>query len=359
MAIQPKPTSPDRLTQTQAEFSANASNVVEWMGDFADELNSVSSTYYLSVSTTSVTSNSIGTGSKSFTVQTGLGFVVGNAVRIANSGTNYMSGDVTSYDSGTGALVVNVTGTAGSGTYTSWTISLAAVGASAASDISNTPAGNISATTVQAAINELDTEKLSTVTSANMDDVVTGSIAGTSYSIPVLTINNKGRITNISSASKITTNTSIATTSGTSIDLSTSIPSGAKRLTVILSGCSLSGTSNILVQGGSGSFDTTGYTSSASLAGGGVASVGAVSTSGIVMQIGAAAFVINAVITFNLFSGNTWVVSGNYHLEGNASAYTGSIMGKRTFSGALDRLRLISANGTDTFDLGSACLVVE
>lgn len=43
-------------------------------------------------------------------------------------------------------------------------------GAHAASAISNTPAGNISATTVQAAINELDTEKLAataTVTASN------------------------------------------------------------------------------------------------------------------------------------------------------------------------------------------------
>lgn len=77
---------------------------------------------------TSTSSVLIGTGSKSLTVQTGKLFVVGQPVMIARTsapGTTWMAGNVTSYDSGTGALVVNVVWTAGSGTFTDWTVSLA------------------------------------------------------------------------------------------------------------------------------------------------------------------------------------------------------------------------------------------
>lgn len=77
---------------------------------------------------TSTSSTAVGTGSKSITVQTGKLFVVGQPVMIARTsapGTTWMAGNVTSYDSGTGALVVNVVWIAGSGTFTDWTISLA------------------------------------------------------------------------------------------------------------------------------------------------------------------------------------------------------------------------------------------
>lgn len=70
-------------------------------------------------STTSVTSNSIGLGTKTFTVGSGLGIDAGDGV-LAESGTNSMSGTVTSYSSTT--LVISVTSVIGSGTFTSWII---------------------------------------------------------------------------------------------------------------------------------------------------------------------------------------------------------------------------------------------
>lgn len=76
----------------------------------------------------STTSTAVGAGAKSITVQTGKNFVVGQPVMIARTsapGTTWMAGNVTSYDSGTGALVVNVVWTNGSGTFTDWTVSLA------------------------------------------------------------------------------------------------------------------------------------------------------------------------------------------------------------------------------------------
>lgn len=70
--------------------------------------------------TTSTTSNSIATGSKTFTVaSSGLDISVGDGA-LAQSGTMAMFGLVTSY-SGT-TLVINVSQTVGSGTLASWTI---------------------------------------------------------------------------------------------------------------------------------------------------------------------------------------------------------------------------------------------
>lgn len=80
-------------------------------------------------SATSTSSLSIGTGAKSLTIQTGKSIVVGMTLVIARTSaptTTRMSGVVTSYDSGTGALGVTVDSVTGSGTHTDWTISLAA-----------------------------------------------------------------------------------------------------------------------------------------------------------------------------------------------------------------------------------------
>lgn len=75
---------------------------------------------------TSTTSNSIGTGSKSFTTQSGKMFDAGNTLVIVSDAapaTDNMSGTVTSY-SGT-SLTVNIESINGSGTHTDWTIYVA------------------------------------------------------------------------------------------------------------------------------------------------------------------------------------------------------------------------------------------
>ncbi len=79
---------------------------------------------YLATSTDTVT---LGTGSKSFTVDVGRLWAAGNAITVTATGispTTSMTGTVTRYDSATGDLVVNVTTTAGTaGTYSAWTAS--------------------------------------------------------------------------------------------------------------------------------------------------------------------------------------------------------------------------------------------
>ncbi len=76
--------------------------------------------YLLKGASTSSTSNSIATGSKTFTVGSGLGYLAGDMVTAEYSSGNYMTGTVTSYSSTT--LILNITTIVGSGTYASWKI---------------------------------------------------------------------------------------------------------------------------------------------------------------------------------------------------------------------------------------------
>jgi hypothetical protein len=126
-AITPLPSAPSR-NQSSSAFIVTADAWVASLAQFVTETNAVvDALNNNATNSTSTTSLAIGTGSKSLTVQTGKSYVPGQTVKIAytTTPTNWMIGDVTSYNSGTGALVVSVTGTSGSGTYTAWTVSLA------------------------------------------------------------------------------------------------------------------------------------------------------------------------------------------------------------------------------------------
>lgn len=105
-------------------FNVDAQSFALGLANFANDYNALASVLNGSIQSTSTTSLAIGTGSKSLTVQTGLNFVAGYPVRIADTATptNYMDGIITSYNSGTGALVVNVSTVGGSGTIASWNV---------------------------------------------------------------------------------------------------------------------------------------------------------------------------------------------------------------------------------------------
>lgn len=90
--------------------------------------NEVASVAVNSPGTSAFTSNSlaIGLGSKSFTIQTGKAFVIGQFVIIASTAgvQNWMGGQVTFYEDTTGIMTVNVTILAGTGTFAAWVVSL-------------------------------------------------------------------------------------------------------------------------------------------------------------------------------------------------------------------------------------------
>jgi len=158
--------------------------------------------------------------------------------------------------------------------------------------------------------------------------------------------------------SSIVSGTPVASTSGTSIDF-TSIPSWVKRITVMFNGVSTSGSSVVQVQIGSGSAEATGY--SATCAAGTSAGYYNNITTGFPLgtsSISGSAFTIQGAVILNLLGSNTWTGIGNTFNNGG-SPYVLSIAGVKTTSGVLDRVRITTVNGTDTFDAGSVNILYE
>jgi hypothetical protein len=161
------------------------------------------------------------------------------------------------------------------------------------------------------------------------------------------------------SGSIITSMTAQASTSGTSIDF-TSIPSWVKRVTVMLNGVSTSGTSAPQIQIGSGSVTTSGYLGSNTFLNNSTVG-GANFTSGFGIGVSTSfwnsAATINGVITLSLQTGNTWVVAGSSGLTNAIGNYITN--GLLALGGALDRVRITTVNGTDTFDAGTINILYE
>jgi hypothetical protein len=149
--------------------------------------------------------------------------------------------------------------------------------------------------------------------------------------------------------------TAVASTSGTSIDF-TGLPSWIKRVTVMFSGVSLSGTANPLIQIGAGSVTTSGYISSgAAVAGAG--STGMLSsTTGFVMNSSGAANVVSGHMVITTLGSNVWVSSHSAKYSTTFCLFGG---GDITLGGTLDRVRITTTNGTDTFDAGSINIMYE
>jgi hypothetical protein len=144
--------------------------------------------------------------------------------------------------------------------------------------------------------------------------------------------------------------TSQATTSGTFKDF-TGIPSWAKKITVMFNGVSTNGSSIVQIQlGTSGGIETTGYISTRFS--GGYSSA----TTGFLGFNGGAAEIASGHMVFTSISGNSWINSGIGKMATNLIAM---VAGDKTLSGTLDRLRLTTVNGTDTFDAGSVNILIE
>jgi hypothetical protein len=77
--------------------------------------------------TTSVTSNSVSNGNKTFTIGTGLSYTPTQNLTISYNAANHMHGEVLTYNSGTGVLTVDINHHTGSGTYTSWVVNVGGV----------------------------------------------------------------------------------------------------------------------------------------------------------------------------------------------------------------------------------------
>ena len=157
------------------------------------------------------------------------------------------------------------------------------------------------------------------------------------------------------SSSAIVSGTAVASTSGTSIDF-TGIPSWVKRVTVMFDGVSTNGGSSYLMQlGTSAGVTTSGYRGTTGLAYG-TNVLTQSSTAGVPIFNNSAADTHYGSMQIMLVSSNSWVFSGT---DRQTQSFVSTSAGGVTLSATLDRIRITTVNGTDTFDAGSINILYE
>ena len=166
---------------------------------------------------------------------------------------------------------------------------------------------------------------------------------------------NSGAVLGITSGTTV----NAATGSPTSVTFS-SIPSWVKRVTVNITGVSMSGTSSLRFRiGPVAGVETSGYLGTST----GFASTTMASvqfTLGFDLNDGAtAAATRNGSFVFSLLDSatNTWAMQG---CQGQSNTNSASVIGgSKPLAGALSVLSMTTTNGTDTFDAGSINILYE
>ena len=193
---------------------------------------------------------------------------------------------------------------------------------------------------------------------ASTAGILGGTYGGTGASLSPTTAGNtifSTDGTNWSSTQKIVQSTAVTLTTQTAVDF-TSIPSWVKRIVVMFDGASLSGTSDILVRlGTSGGIVSTGYVSGCT-ATTGTSGATSTSTTGFVIRMVASASACYGAMTIALISTNKFVSAISARQDSAANMMGG---GSVSLSGTLDRVRITTVNGTDTFDAGSVNILYE
>ncbi len=178
-----------------------------------------------------------------------------------------------------------------------------------------------------------------------------------------LTVNASGvtipTLTTTTVTGTIVQGTAVASTSGTSIDF-TALPSWVKKVTVIFSGVSTSGTSPVQIQLGTGSttYTTSGYLGSVTSSQTGTSTSNI--SAGFVTDnsgVAAAASIRHGSYVISNITGNTWVCNGALGLSN--TTFVCVTVGSVPLAAALTAIRVTTAGGTDTFDAGSINIQYE
>ena len=198
------------------------------------------------------------------------------------------------------------------------------------------------------------------VTFAKMQNIATSKLLGRATSgsgdVEELGIGSGLSLSGTDLTATITSGTA-ATASGTSIDF-TGIPSWVKRITVMFNGVSTNGTSIVLVQlGDSGGIENTGYVSGAGIISGTNTTTTTTSTAGFTTRYDTAVNLRYGQISIVNMTGNVWVANGILCAESGAAPVM--LSGTKTLSETLDRIRITTVNGTDTFDAGTINIIYE
>ena len=174
-----------------------------------------------------------------------------------------------------------------------------------------------------------------------------GSLALQSNGTTKLTVDSTGAY------GQITSGTAVASTSGTAIQF-TALPSWVKRITVMFSGTSTNGSSNLQIQLGTGSttYTTSGYQNASQVG----ANAPVNFTSGFVFGGGGAANTQTGQFVLTNVTGNTWVGSGQVFTSSATPVYT---QGGVVLGAVLTAVQVTTVNGTDTFDAGTINILYE
>ena len=201
-----------------------------------------------------------------------------------------------------------------------------------------------------------NTLTLPTATTTLVGLTTTDTLTNKTLTSPTITGANMSSM----ASSVITSGTAVNSTSGTSIDF-TGLPSWIKRITVMFSGVSTNGSSNIQIQlGDSGGFETTGYLGAGCYVQNASTTGASTSTSGFVVSMNVATTtIIHGVAVISLLnpSTNLWTFASNVSRSDAASVILGS--SSKGLSDILTQVRITTVNGTDTFDAGTINILYE
>jgi hypothetical protein len=364
--------------QRPNEFANDGDYLQEWLRRLPDSINALEQSLQLVATTgTSTTSITVGTGTKALTTQAGKAWAVGSFVYLASAAStaNLMVGQVTAYNATTGVLSVTVTSTRGSGTFAAWVIGLSApdlagvssylmsvlgaanaaaflVAIGAAARGSN---GDITALTALGAVPDIVAAAIllatAQSTSSSRGTMALATLAEVQAGADDLKAITPAKL----QGGKIVQSTAVATTSGTSVTLTTAIPAWAKRVSLQVVGLSASGTSPIELRLNG---ETSGY----------LGAVGAQNNGAVGCENHGSGFKLDSTapsgaatrhgqIVLTLMGSNTWVIQGALgQSDGTRIAYTG---GSKALSAALTSLALTTSSGSETFDAGSVGVMWE
>jgi hypothetical protein len=318
-----------------------------------------------------------GTATGNRTVSTSATITTGTIPNLTSSTANITLGTIPTLTVGTTtSTAANIT----NGTVQTLTVSTANITTGTVATLNSTT-GTVD--TLNSTTGTITNLRSTTGTVATLNST-TGTITGLNTTTGTITTLNSttGTITNLSTtlagdftisqgtgtigAAKVTPSqlsqpltlaTAVASTSGTAIDF-TGIPSWVKKITVMFSGVSTNGVSNIEIRLGTTSgIESSGY--GGTLFNSQVTSVGnvALSTGFTVDSTTAATDSRSGLCILSLISGSVYAASGSFSLT-NAARYA-SFSGTKQVSGTLDRIRITTVNGTDTFDAGSINIIYQ
>jgi len=170
-----------------------------------------------------------------------------------------------------------------------------------------------------------------------------------------------GEIENAAGANpySITLSAAQATTSGTSIDF-TSIPAGTKRITVMYVGVSTSGSSDIIAQvGDGGGVETSGYLGCIGSIQASSAACEAYTDGCGVTRSHDAANIVHGQTVFELENSSAFTWTMTSCVSWSNSTIVNAASSSKSLSAELDRVRITTQGGSDTFDAGAMSVTFQ